>query len=633
MRISTIYIENYGALRDKRIELSDGLNLIQGENESGKSTVCAFIKFIFYGHTDSKERELRTSLTSNLSAGFILFEHSDGKAYRIDRRESDGKSKVTVLCESNGEVLKKLSVTPGEYFLGIPEKLYTRSLFISQKSAPELDKQSSEAVSNLLTGGSEALNVKRAERQLDEMRKEYRHLRGRGGLIPEAEDELDRVRSRFREAVEKKLRMEETSTEIQRVSDQKVKLEAMLLKSNDSENAFNITQEYVSKLNELSRELEFSQKTVNSLEILKKSEPVEPKGFDVFESNPDESKLKQTFLNHQSAKQKFTVISAVTLLLSLLCFILSGISAIFIALGSGLLALGAFAVFTAFHLSKSFSELWGELECKSISEIESFYTRCRSYTEDLETFNEHSRLLENAHSELMQKKSELTQALALSGAKDVNEAVLKLQASKAKLELNYQKIQALNLHLRELEVNYARLEGEHHDDANELSALDDALCERLSQYEKAFCAVKLALDALGEAQKSVRQTFIPQISAVGGRYFDRLTDGKYSSLSLNSEFGVSLRQDADTLPLSEEYFSGGSHALAWFCLRLALAGRLSDGRLPMILDEPFVYFDEKRLASSLELLSEIAENGVQILLFSASNREKTVLGDIKTVTL
>ena len=43
MKLLELTIRNFGKLTDRNIELSDGINLIYGENESGKSTVHTFI--------------------------------------------------------------------------------------------------------------------------------------------------------------------------------------------------------------------------------------------------------------------------------------------------------------------------------------------------------------------------------------------------------------------------------------------------------------------------------------------------------------------------------------------------------------------------------------------------------------
>ena len=44
-----IKINSYGKLKEKEIKLKDGINIIYGKNESGKSTLLNFIVNSFYG--------------------------------------------------------------------------------------------------------------------------------------------------------------------------------------------------------------------------------------------------------------------------------------------------------------------------------------------------------------------------------------------------------------------------------------------------------------------------------------------------------------------------------------------------------------------------------------------------------
>ena len=57
MIIKKINIVSFGTLRDFSAELSDGINIISGANESGKSTILAFIRFIFYGLPSRRSEE------------------------------------------------------------------------------------------------------------------------------------------------------------------------------------------------------------------------------------------------------------------------------------------------------------------------------------------------------------------------------------------------------------------------------------------------------------------------------------------------------------------------------------------------------------------------------------------------
>ena len=56
MIIEKIQIHSFGKLEDFTLTLDEGVNIIEGPNESGKSTIAACIRFIFYGST-AKERE------------------------------------------------------------------------------------------------------------------------------------------------------------------------------------------------------------------------------------------------------------------------------------------------------------------------------------------------------------------------------------------------------------------------------------------------------------------------------------------------------------------------------------------------------------------------------------------------
>ena len=49
---------------------------------------------------------------------------------------------------------------------------------------------------------------------------------------------------------------------------------------------------------------------------------------------------------------------------------------------------------------------------------------------------------------------------------------------------------------------------------------------------------------------------------------------------------------------------------------------ISNEKLPVMLDEAFAYYDDKRLEAALEFLSKIDN---QVILFTCTNREKEIL--------
>ena len=49
MKIKELRLKNFGKFTNKEIHFSDGMNVIYGENESGKSTLYTFIRAMLFG--------------------------------------------------------------------------------------------------------------------------------------------------------------------------------------------------------------------------------------------------------------------------------------------------------------------------------------------------------------------------------------------------------------------------------------------------------------------------------------------------------------------------------------------------------------------------------------------------------
>ena len=49
MTIKEVYMNNFGKFQKKRISFQPGINIVYGENESGKTTLYTFLQGIFFG--------------------------------------------------------------------------------------------------------------------------------------------------------------------------------------------------------------------------------------------------------------------------------------------------------------------------------------------------------------------------------------------------------------------------------------------------------------------------------------------------------------------------------------------------------------------------------------------------------
>ena len=215
MRIEKIDIEEFGRLTDLSLKLSKGLNLIEGKNESGKSTLLAFLRFVFYGFPrrnapDGEERDKRLSWSGKRAAGSLTLR--DGRArYRITRslflrgtktREA-AVEELSVVALPGGEEIDLGAKTPGEYFLGLPAELYDSSLCLAQSDAARVANAGvREAIGDLLFTDESTLCSEAAEAKLQAARRELQHVKGRGGQIARLEDELHALDDEIRGARE-----------------------------------------------------------------------------------------------------------------------------------------------------------------------------------------------------------------------------------------------------------------------------------------------------------------------------------------------------------------------------------------------------------------------------------------------
>ncbi len=196
MYIEKINITAFSGLSDFELKLEDGLNVIEGNNESGKSTICEFIHFIFYGFSGKSDREKHLNFASGTAEGSLVL-CLDEKRYRIERRVVGNKENVGIFDLDDGSRSFEGKI-PGEVFFKLPEKLFASTVFVGQTTGRRIDgKETSEAVENLLFSADEAVSVKKSLQALDKARTVLMHKNKKGGRIVELDDEISELNSRY----------------------------------------------------------------------------------------------------------------------------------------------------------------------------------------------------------------------------------------------------------------------------------------------------------------------------------------------------------------------------------------------------------------------------------------------------
>ena len=204
MQIESIHIKHFGKLDDVTLRFDKRLSIIEGANESGKSTVAAFIRFMLYGFLQTDERRLsekqkRLSWEYGVAEGSMILS-ADGKRYEIRRfvpsPGSTARESVTVTDLETGLPAHSRQA-PGDALLSVPEELFMSTAFVGDLSAPVDGTPMAEAIENLIFSGDEKINTDRATTELSQARGSLLHPSGKGGALFSLRQKQDALQRRL----------------------------------------------------------------------------------------------------------------------------------------------------------------------------------------------------------------------------------------------------------------------------------------------------------------------------------------------------------------------------------------------------------------------------------------------------
>ena len=194
MIIEQLQIDSFGFLKQQTYTFSRGLNIIEGENETGKSTLCLFIKFMLYGLARGTEREQGVSFDTGRAAGTMTI-RVGGERYRIERTLTASgntfKEQVRTLDLRTGAPAF-VNDEPGTALFGVNGDVFLNTAFIRQTADSTVGgKTLRESVENILFSAHEDINTKKAIKKLEDVRVYYLHKNRKGGLLWELEHQLN----------------------------------------------------------------------------------------------------------------------------------------------------------------------------------------------------------------------------------------------------------------------------------------------------------------------------------------------------------------------------------------------------------------------------------------------------------
>ena len=158
--------------------------------------------------------------------------------------------------------------------------------------------------------------------------------------------------------------------------------------------------------------------------------------------------------------------------------------------------------------------------------------------------------------------------------------------------------------------------------------------EQLQALQDEYDAIALAMDALTQANTVLQNRFSPALGARAAEIFSAITGGRYDKVLLSRDFSLSAEMAGDPVSRSVRLLSQGAADQLYLAVRLAICDMVlpGDKRVPLILDDALVTFDDDRLRAALDyLLAESHRR--QILLFTCQKREADYLEGRENVTV
>ena len=651
MQIKNIKINNYGKIKNKEILFSDNINVIYGENESGKSTLLHFILNSLYGISKNKKGKEYSDFekykpwSGEDFSGKITYELNNNKKYEIFR---DFKKKNPKIFNENMEDISKefsIDKTKGNEFFyeqtKVDEDLFLSTLVVNQQEV-KLHKQEQnvliQRIANLVGTGEDNVSYKRAidrlnRRQLDEVGTQKSREKPINVIQREIEN-LESEKSEIEKYVDIKYEIEEKKNELQKdinsLQDENDFLrEIKLLDENEKIEKEKIKIKENLK-NENTKKINLIKNKINEIKNNNKNN-FEENNFEKTEKN--KNKIK----NIQKIKKEKNKLNKKLILLFLILIIINILQFIFVKNNIFkyifLLTVPTFLIFWII-LIKNKNKIIKNIEKNNKIIEEKINLEINNLNNEINLIEKNNTELEN---EINKLKNNFNLKINLEKEKIKNKYLNKLEKNKINYflnleNINYEKEKIQNeLNNKKIELHSLELDKKNIEPKLEnLSNLEEKLVDnknKMLTLRKLNSSMELVKEVLTNSYEKMKKSVTPKFTQELSNTISRITNGKYSNIIPNDEQGLLVElENGNYEPASK--LSVGTIDQLYLSLRLSMVEELSKENMPIILDEVFAYYDDERLKNALIFLNEKCKNH-QILIFSCTNREKEMLEKLK----
>ena len=598
MKFLELHLKGFGKFHDRTISFTDGINVIYGKNEAGKSTMHTFIRGMLFGIQPQRGRASKNDLYSKYEPwenggtyeGSLRLEQN-GHIYRIERSFQKNRKSLTIIDETAGKEIEPTRAFMDQLLCGLSETAYNNTISIGQlKSATDssMVTELKNYIANMNTSGNMALNITKATEYLKKQKKALE-----AQLTPQAAKSYTTLLGEIK-ALEREIASPEYENQLPAYQKQRT-------------DARTLSQQKQSEKELLLDQNQFSNQ----------------QSIDDYSAQTQDLYNEYLDLERAAGKKSRKVMTVLPLILCILglgvsgYLLLSGTEAdlsaslgvppVLLPVGSAGLGLvfGLIGALTALGTRRLKKEL--SLGSQALQETFRRHLGDSAISEEaMNAFtarmNDFKRLCTATETSEAAVQSLTREIAALQQTQtDCNEIIEKQQKNQWELEKKL-----------ELLANYK----------TQAEGLKNSLAEneRISQE---IMAIDLAQDTMTELSTSIRDSFGLHLNKTASDLIKGITGGIYTSMSIDENLNVFMNTPTKLVPIDQ--VSSGTMDQIYLALRLAAAKLIQDGKqeMPLIFDDSFVLYDDDRLRTALKWLAASCKG--QVLLFTCHQREAQML--------
>ena len=612
MRFLDLYIKGFGKFHDTFVSFEDGLNLVYGKNEAGKSTIHTFIRGILFGIERQRGRAAKNDLyskyepweNSSTYEGQLRLE-SGGTIYRFERSFQKNKKEFIIVNETTGREAEPTKALLDEILCGLSETAYNNTISIGQlKSATEggMISELKNYIANMNTSGNMALNITKATAYLKNQKRQFENQ-----LTPEAAKTYTSLLGEIKN-LEREISSPEYENQLRSYAKERTDLKSAIEKKQEERE-------------ELLCRIEKGRQALAEFEF------TDAQSVSAYLNHAEDIYRQYLEAGQAASKKSRRGLSVFFGLLGLLLLLGAGY---FFCWGlmpgnsflpwmpetidpllSGAAAAGASAVsFFAgalFRLKLRQEKKTAALCASNLSEIFRRHLGDGTISEKamdalrnrMDDFIDLCSMIVRSEETVRRQMDDVEQ---LQGRQNQCSEIIE-QQQRVQWELE-KKLE----HLAELK--------------DQASALRQIIAEN-DRIREEIAAIELAQETMKELSMSIRDSFGLYLNKTASELISGITGGLYTSMSIDENLGAFLNTRRKLIPL--EQVSSGTADQIYLALRLAAARFIQNGTdsMPLIFDDSFVLYDDDRLRQALRWLSEAYKG--QIIIFTCHRRELDIL--------